>query len=347
MSEEFSGKGKTVVLAYDRRAFAGDRAAADVRRQLDAVETALAERGATTVRLGVGLDLSAFKRQLLGFRPDLVFNLVESLDLSDRLQTMIPLLLEDCRLPFTGCGSIGMILSNHKIRSKQLLAGFELPVPPCVALSADGAPRFLPEEAKQDIGHAKWIVKALESHASLHLDDASIMRPERAEQLAEAIAGASARHGQAFFAERFIEGREFNLSIVEDAGGKPEVMPAAEICFDALPEGKPRIVGYAAKWDEESAEYAATPRTFVFGGEDAGLIEKLDHLARSAWNALGLSGYARIDFRIDPDGRPWILEANANPDLSPDAGLAAAARRGGLDYSDLVVRIARAGLRRR
>lgn len=347
MSAEAPDGLKTAVLAYDLRASTGDRAAADVCGQLDAIETVLAKWGVTAIRLGVGLDLSKFKKQLGGFRPDLVFNLVESLELSDRLQTMVPLLLEDCGVPFTGCGSIGMILSNHKIRSKQMFAGLELPFPPCARPDAAGRPRFLPGDAKQDVGAARWIVKALESHASLHLDDSSIIQPDTADQLAAAIAEASTKHGQTFFAEQFIEGREFNLSLIEDERGGPEVMPAAEIRFDALPEGKPRIVGYAAKWDEDSSEYAATPRTFDLAPGDAVLVDTLNHLARSVWNALGLSGYARVDFRVDAHGRPWILEANANPDPSPEAGLAAAARRGELDYAGLVARIARAGLRRK
>ena len=117
------------------------------------------------------------------------------------------------------------------------------------------------------------------------------------------------------------------------------MLPPAEIVFDGYPPGKPRIVGYRAKWDAESFEYRHTVRSFEFERRDAPLVDSLRSLALRCWELFGLRGYARVDFRVDAAGRPWILEVNANPCLSPDAGFAAAAARAGLSFERVVERI--------
>ena len=116
-------------------------------------------------------------------------------------------------------------------------------------------------------------------------------------------------------------------------------MPPAEIRFDAFEAGKRRIVDYRAKWDEASFEYHHTPRSFEHPPADAPLIDQLMQLSLDSWRAFDLKGYARVDFRVDTDGRPWVLEVNANPCLSPDAGFAAAAVQSGLTYEALIEQI--------
>jgi len=140
--------------------------------------------------------------------------------------------------------------------------------------------------------------------------------------------------GIPLFAEGYVEGREFNLSLL--AG---EVLPPAEIRFEGFPAGQPKMVDYRAKWDEESAEYRHTVRSFAFSPADAPLLEELAAIARRCWQAFGLRGYARVDFRVDPRGHPWVLEVNTNPCISPDGGFVAAASRAGLDLPALVGRI--------
>lgn len=338
--------GHTAVLAYDAAALSGDAAARDVAEQLDAVEAALVRLGFATSRLPVDLDLAACEKRLRGGSPHLTFNLVESLGGSDRLQTLFPLFLEDRRIPFTGSGAAAMLLANHKTATKRRLAERGLPFPACIWLNGRGVLEDLAGPvAAREVGGA-WIVKARDAHASFFLDDSSVVRDVDATALARRLGEMEARHGQPFFAERFVDGREFNISLVENAAGVPEVLPTAEISFAALPPDKPRLVGYAAKWEEDSLEYIATPRTFALGPEDAPLTERLRSLAVAAWDALGLAGYARVDFRVDAGGEAFILEANANPCLSPGAGLAAAAEKAGLEYTALVERIVTAALNR-
>lgn len=335
---------RIAALLLDRYALAGDRAAQDVADQLAAIEKALKELGIGTVRLPVDLKLENFKKRLLALRPGVVFNLVESLDLSDRLQTIVPLLMEDWRLPFTGSGSAAMLTANHKIFSKRILGARDIPFPRCAWLDSRKVLRFLPTETGDSDRAGGWIIKTLESHASLHLDDSSVLSEAESPLLAERLAAAEAKHGQTFFAERFIDGREFNLSVLENADGEPEVLPVSEINFAGLPAGKPRIVGYTAKWMEESPEYLATPRTFDLAAEDGPLVRRLSDLAVATWRAFGLRGYARVDFRVDSGGRPYVLEANANPALTPNAGFAAAAAQAGMSYTELIRRIVAAAV---
>ena len=334
-----------VALVYDSLALEGGKADLDVLSQLDAIEASLLRLGCGEIRrLGICMNLGFFMVELREFQPNLVFNLVESIGLSDRLQTIIPLLLEDLRIPFTGSGSAAMLMSNHKVASKRTLAARGLPFPPCLWLDEHGRTRTLPERLDSDLFPGQWIIKAVESHASLHLDDNAVAEFASPNDLAAHVADVSKVRGQPFFAERYIEGREFNVSLLDDGGGQGRVLPLSEIRFIGFAPEKPRIVGFAAKWNEESDEYRNTPRSFDLGQGGEALAETLGALSAEAWEAFGLAGYARVDFRLDALNRPYILEVNTNPCLSPDAGLAAAAAKGGLDYDALTRWIAQTGL---
>ncbi len=129
------------------------------------------------------------------------------------------------------------------------------------------------------------------------------------------------------------------------AGGV-EVLPIAEILFEGFADGHDRIVGYDAKWAPDSAAYIGTPRRFGLELAEPELAESLARHARACWALFGISGYARVDFRVDRAGAPFILEVNMNPCLTPDAGFAAAALAGGLAYPDLIGAIAAAPLGR-
>jgi D-alanine-D-alanine ligase len=122
------------------------------------------------------------------------------------------------------------------------------------------------------------------------------------------------------------------------------VLPPAETLFVGYPPDRPRIVDYEAKWAEGSFAYHNTPRRFAFGPEDRALVDELAALALRAWTLFGLAGYARVDFRVDAAGRPWILEVNTNPCIAPDAGFFAAAAEAGLSYQAMVARIVAAAL---
>ena len=297
--------------------------------QARSVARQLSASGHQAILLPLGLDLSAARRTLLELAPDRVVNLVESVGGSGRLIHLAPGLLEELALPFTGARAAAMLATTHKVQAKRLLAGAGLPTPAWVEAGREPPPDARP---------GRWIVKPVCEDASIGLDDAVVVEVARTDRLPVLVEERGARLGGEAFAERYVEGRELNLSLLEKADGV-EVLPPAEIVFDGFPPGKPRIVGYAAKWDASSFEYTHTPRRFDLPAADGPLLAELEGLARRAWSLFGLSGYARVDFRVDAGGRPWILELNANPCLSEDAGFAAAAARANLELRGVLERI--------
>jgi len=136
----------------------------------------------------------------------------------------------------------------------------------------------------------------------------------------------------------FIDGREFNLSILPEHG-KPCLLPIAEMLFIDYPADKPRITGYEAKWEEQSWAFNHTRRTFEKQPSDEALHARLAEIALRCWEVFGGKGYARVDLRVDPAGQPYVLEVNLNPCIAQDSGFVAAAAQAGLSYRDMVERI--------
>lgn len=302
----------------------------DVLHEASAVAAALRELGWEPVELDLTPDLERAARELAGREPAFVFNLVESVEGRGRFIVLAQTLLETLGIPFTGAGLEAMIHSTSKPAAKRLLglAGVATPAWMSAEQTLAGPPPF----------PAPWIVKNAWEHASIGLDDASVAAD--ADALRLAVARRARREGLAdLFVEAFVDGREFNLSLLGRRSAEPDVLPPAEIVFEGFPAGTPRLVGYRAKWDERSAEYRATPRRFDFPPGDAPLLAELAAVARRCWSLFGLRGHARVDFRVDAAGRPLVLEVNANPCLSSDAGFAAAAARAGLSTRDTVGRI--------
>ncbi len=318
----------------------------DVLNQRDAVSEALRRLGHETEAWSCTLDLARTKRQLEADRPDVVFNLVESLAGTDRLMAAGPLLLDALRIPYTGVPTAALLTTNGKLTTKQRLHDARLPTAPWFTTDstgwrglpwpdAHGCTERSPTATAQLV---PVIIKAIWEHASFHMDDGAIVSPESDASLAALLRTREKATGQPHFAEPYVAGREFNLSVLAAESG-PQVLPPAEIDFTAYPADKPQIVGYQAKWDEASFEYHHTPRRFDFPPSDSQLLAELGQLAIGCWHQFGLRGYARVDFRVDGQGRPWILEVNSNPCLSLDAGFAAAVERAEMTYDEAIRQI--------
>ena len=262
----------------------------------------------------------------------MVFNLVEGHGGNGRLALLGPLLVSGLELPYTGTGLEGMAISASKLLAKRALVAAGLPTPPWITTAGVGSDESWP---------GPWIVKSVWEHASIGIDDGAVMPRER---VAETLAARADEFGGDWFAEGFVDGREINLALLAGAEGF-EVLPPAEIRFDDFPDDKPRIVNYAAKWDASSFEYRHAVRRFDFAPQDTALLSELRNVALDCAAACSLSGYARIDVRIDDAGRPWIIDVNANPCVSPDAGFVANAAEAGISYTELIERIVTAGRR--
>ncbi|HPD17109.1 MAG TPA: GNAT family N-acetyltransferase [Planctomycetota bacterium] len=302
----------------------------DTLVQAEAVGAALRELGHQVATVPFSLDLGAAQEALRREAPDFVFNLVESVEGAGRLIHLAPALLEFLGLPYTGSSNETLFVTSNKVLAKGILRAHAVPTAPWYTLADLAGDGPVPPGA--------YIIKSIWEHASVGLDEDAVVVTDRREALRQACLERSKGPSGECFAEAFLGGREFNIALLADEAG-PQALPASEILFQDYAEGKWRVVGYRAKWQEDSFEYHHTPRRFEFPPEDQPLLATLADAARRCWRIFGLCGYARVDFRLDAAGQPCVLEVNANPCLSPDAGYAATVERAGLRYVDAIQRI--------
>ncbi len=308
----------------------------DVLIQVEAVCETLLELNYKPIPMPCDLDLENLKSRLMAINPFAAFNLVESLDGHGRLIHVVPTLLDALNIPYTGCPAEAVLATSHKVMAKERLKAAGLPTPGWINPVPKGIP-WTGSAGFEDLHERMWIIKSLWEHASLGLEKENLVRGT-AKEIHGLLSGCKPEMGGACFAEAFIEGREFNLSLLDTKDGV-RTLPPAEILFQGFEPDTPRIVGYQAKWMPDSAEYHNTPRCFDFSDEDRDLLSTLETMALSCWRSFGLKGYARVDFRVDDQGCPFILEINANPCISPDAGFAAALDRAGISYAHAIEQI--------
>ena len=300
----------------------------DVLIQRDEIADSITRLGYEPVKLAMTLDAEAAKNSLIRIAPYKVFNLVESLDGNDRLSGIATSLLDSLSMDYTGNKTEAIAMTGNKLLAKRLMAGAGIPTPPFFLIS---------DIDKIKAPKGTYIIKSALDHASKGIDKDSLVKVSGKLDKA-AIKKAAAKYTSETFAEFFIDGREFNISILDGPDG-PEILPHAEIVFKDYPKGKPRIVDYRAKWDTESFEYKNTVRNYHFKKADKRMLSLLSKYALKCRNLFGLTGYARVDFRVDAAGKPWVLEINANPCLSSDAGFMAAATEKGMSFDDVIRRI--------
>lgn len=307
-----------------------DESPADVRDILDQIQCvseALNAEGYRVSTLAVGLQLEDVKKRLLAEQPDVVFNLVEAIDDSGQLLPIATSLLDHLRLPYTGAGTEALMLTSNKILTKQWLRLHGIATADW--WDPDTRPPAIPAKGR-------WITKPLYEDASIGMDDASVVADFSC--VSERIIDKQRQRPCRWFAEQFIEGREINVAVLGGPDG-PQVLPIPEILFVDFPAGKPKIVSYAAKWAEDSFECRHTVRRFIDPQAESLLCKQLGLIALRCWDVFQLRGYARVDFRVDSNRQPWVLEVNANPCISPDAGFAAALAEQGIPYSQAIRRI--------
>lgn len=301
---------------------------ADTARNAALIARTLEKLGHATEVIPVDIDLTVIER-IAARAPMAVFNLVEGMRGDGRLGHLACAAFDHFDIPYTGAGTAAYHLSTSKLLTKALLRANGLPTPDWW-VSAPPAGR-------------RVIVKSVHEHASYGMDQGSVVDGARAP--AE-VRSRERRFGGQFFCEDYIDGREFNVSVLELDDG-PVVLPLAEMRFDALPEGVLPIVDYEAKWDESSPSYTLTTRRMGVEDRESGLASRIRDLTLSCWTAADLRGYARVDFRVSTSGDIHILEVNANPCLAPDAGFAAALDAAGLRFDEGIEAIVKAARRTR
>jgi D-alanine-D-alanine ligase len=255
-----------------------------------------------------------------------VFNLVESVEGIAEYEIYHAGLYDLLKLPYTG--NTPQCLGNclHKYRAKHILNANGILVPHAVTLSP-GA-----DIAATHRLHYPLITKLLKEDASIGISEHSVVHNET--ELQQQLKFLFESYRQSAIVEEFIEGREFNIGILDTT-----ILPVSEISFEGLPVHFPKIVTYEGKWIQESLYYKHTT-PLCPAPIDAEMTQKLHRVALSAYKAMDCRDYARVDVRVDVHGAPYVIEVNPNPDISTDAGFTRAASKIGIDYDALIKRIA-------
>ena len=259
-------------------------------------------------------------------KPDLVFNLCEGYDDRSEGEVFVAGLLELLRIPYTGSAPSALALGLEKSRTKALLSASGIPTPRSVLCrtSADApiGPRF------------PLMLKLDREDASLGITPANVVADEAA--LRQRLGELLEAYQTPVLVEEFVDGREFTVAILD---GTPIALE--EIEFDV----SPRIVCYRAKWEKASPQYRGTRASFTPVVTGIQRQEMLT-LATRVYELLGIRDYGRVDFRMDQEGHVFVLEANPNPDITPDSGYQKALDAAGISYQDFIARLVRNALAR-
>ena len=298
---------------------------ADTRVQAAMVCDILGELGHEAVELEFTPDRLSMLRMLADAAPGVVFNLVESVMESGILAVMAPALYRQAGIPFTGCDETALLLFGDKSLARTVMAKNGIRVP-------DGV---TDRELRSSLfpGPGEYLLKSRCEDASAGMDRGCLVHAESGPVLLNAMEPYLAAMGGACIAERFIRGREFNVALLEHPETGMTVLPMAEMVFSETETG---FLDYASKWDEQSSEWQDSGRRFARNPSDESLLAELEQTALACARIFGLTGYARVDFRVDRDGRPFVIDVNPNPCIAPDSGFMAAAEQAGLSRTAVI-----------
>ena len=284
--------------------------------------------------LGMEYDIASVVRAVVGYSPDLIFNLTEQFCGDRQFDKNIAGLLEMLDIPFTGTGAMGLLLCRDKRLCKQLLTLHKIRVPDFLSLPYGRAIRIPKKLA------FPRVVKPAFEDSSEGISNASIVYDEQA--LRERAAFIHERWEQAVIAEEFIAGRELYVSILGNK--RLTVLPPRECFFNAGNNEGPAILTYRCKWDDAYREKWKI--TFGFAELEASVLRDVERISKRAYRVLQLQDYARIDMRLSPEKKLVVLEANPNPDIAYGEEVAEAANCAGFDYETLLDKIIRMALQR-
>lgn len=312
----------TVVFDQEATRAVGEEAEAIARvgDSVRGIAQALRARGHEVREVGLGGCPLA---TIASLRGSVVFNLAESFAGSSALEPAVAGAFELAGVAYTGAPPSALDRCLNKSVARLVLREAGVPVPAGRVLERGGEPL-------EDLCFPV-IVKPVAQDASHGIDESSVVADAGAARARAAI--LRERYGAGALVEEYIEGRELNASVLATPDG-PRVLPVAEIDYSKFPGGRPKILTYAAKWEEQSADYQGS--TSVRAELDGATRAAVEGCALAAWHALGLRGYARVDMRLCPRRGPFVIDVNPNPDVSEGAGFSLAAERGGLTYPELI-----------
>jgi D-alanine-D-alanine ligase len=313
---------------YGRFVVAGEtKAEASIADTVRAVHRALTDLEYPVIKFPLPPPLEQAKDQLKRLEADLVFNLFEGFDDQPETEADIAYALSDLGLTYTGCPGDTLSLALDKAKTNAILDAAGIGTPNCQLLTAETLSEF-------NLNYP-CIVKPAGEDSSHGLTEESVVYD--ADQLEKQVIKISNFFGGKALVEEFVDGREFNVSVIGD--DEPSVLPISEIAY-SLPEGMPQILTFAAKWDTNSTYFQGTKPICPADINDD-LRNKIERIAMSVFKLLNSSGsgYARLDLRLDAGEKVKVLEFNPNPDITPGNGAARQARAAGMTYKQFIEKI--------
>ncbi len=298
------------------------------------VVNALRELGHTVSILGVDGKIAPVVQRLTEKRPDIVFNLTEDFRDDRRMDMHVAALLEMFNVPFTGTGSAGLMLCRNKGLCKQILGSHKIGVPSFIVVSPETAGR-IPKSLPYPL-----VVKPLYEDGSDGISNASLVK--NADELQERLRLVHQTYNQPAIAEQYIQGRELYITVLGNR--RLKVLPARELSFNHNGNGGPALATQHVKWNEKYQKKWQVK--FGFAELDDALAGQIAHICKKTYRMLQIQDYGRIDLRLTPDERVFIIEANPNPGLACGDEVAESFARAGMDYVEFINHLLRVALRR-
>src|SRR5436190_9511521 len=266
---------------------------------------------------------------------DLIFNLTESYAGDDTKEMNVAAYMDLLGIPYTGAGPHAHFLAQDKATAKKMFAFHSIRTP------------YFATAYRGNIDHAHdvnfpLIVKPQSEDGSIGIDAAAVVTGVK--ELMERVEYVQNEFDSPALIEEYIEGREIYAAIL---GGyeRTEVLPLVELDLSKLPEGTPKVASRDVKFETGSRAYKLT-KSRIAEDLDEATVQKLTDTAISAYRAVKLRDYGRIDMRVTPSGDVYVIEANPNPWLSSKHEFAMAAKKSGRNYTQLIGEIVELALDR-
>lgn len=314
-------KSKEIIIIYND---VGETPTADNEDTLIMVNetfSALQEIGYKPVKMAIKniSDLSKLKKT-----KSFIFNLVEEIDGSGKLAYLVPKALEDLNLQFSGNGSFATEMAGDKVRCKQLLLDNKISTGNYVSL----------DNTKLFKKGTKYILKPIHECASIGISYEGIFVAETLSDVTKRIKDWQKKFGFSYFADEFIDGREISVCMLNG-----ETLPVYETIFANFND-KPKIRTYESKWDKKSEDFDNIDMFVIDHDNEKELVGKLTKICKQCWEVLRMSGYSRIDFRVDKTGTPYVMEINTNPCITnDDSSFDSACKSAGINCTEKVARL--------
>jgi D-alanine-D-alanine ligase len=330
---------RVLVLMHDYLVPPADVTGIDIetaqwRTEYDVVKTLRDELEHDVHVLGVKDDLAGIRQANDEFKPHIAFNMMEAFHEVGTFDQNVVSYLELLRLSYTGCNPRGMLLARDKALSKKLLHYHRVPVPEFTVV-----PRGRKAKLSKKLAFP-LIVKPLNQESSIGISQASVVEDaakltERVQFIHDSIPGDA-------IIEQFVQGRELYCGVIGNQ--RLQVLPVWEMTFAKMPDNQHRIATERVKWNPKYQKKMGVD-TGVAKELPEGAADLVQHITRRVYKTLQLSGYARIDLRLDDQGKVYVLEANPNPQIARTEDFADSAKAAGLSYPALLQRILTTGMR--